>query len=114
MADRPRVRLLAGESIIDAVDLGWVELQPFVGRPKAAADFASLGGAATVVFATEQDERLRALLEESGVRARLSEGDLDLDLELRPALERADIDISAGCVYLAEKISWRDILNPPA
>jgi len=97
LADRPRIRLLAGESTPDAVDLGWVELQPFVGRPKAVADFAASSDSATVVFATEQDERLRALLDESGVRARISEVDLDLDLELKPALGRADIDISAGC-----------------
>ena len=97
LADRPRIRLLAGESTPDAVDLGWVELQPFVGRPKAVADFAASSDSATVVFATEQDERLRALLDESGVRARISEVDLDFDLELKPALERADIDISAGC-----------------
>ena len=97
LADRPRIRLLAGESTPDAVDLGWVGLQPFVGRPKAVADFAASSVSATVVFATEQDERLRALLDESGVRARISEVDLDFDLELKPALERADIDISAGC-----------------
>jgi transcription-repair coupling factor (superfamily II helicase) len=97
LADRPRIRLLAGESTADAIDLGWVELQPFVGRPKAVADLAASSDSATVVFATEQDERLRALLDESGIRARVSQVDLDLDLELKPALELADIDISAGC-----------------
>jgi len=97
LADRPRIRLLAGESTADAIDLGWVELQPFVGRPKAVADLAASSDSATVVFATEQDERLRALLDESGIRARVSQVDLDLELELKPALELADIDISAGC-----------------
>jgi transcription-repair coupling factor (superfamily II helicase) len=97
LADRPRIRLLAGESSADAIDLGWVEVQPFVGRPKALADFAGTGDAATVVFATEQEERLRALLDESGVKARVSELDLDLDLELKPEIGRADIDISTGC-----------------
>src|SRR6267142_3958553 len=96
-ADRPRIRLVAGESTDDAVDLGWVELQPFVGRPKALSDFAGVSDSETVVFATEQDERLRALLDESGVRARVSDVDLDLDLQLNPALARADIDIGAGC-----------------
>ena len=96
-ADRPRIQLVAGESTADAIDLGWVELQPFVGRPRAVADFAALSDSATVVFATEQGERLRALLDESGVRARVSDVELDLDLELKPALERADIDIGAGC-----------------
>jgi len=97
LADRPWIRLLAGESTADAVDLGWIELQPFVGRPKAVADFAALSDSATVVFATEQDERLRALLDDSRVKARISQVDLDLDLNLKTAVERADIDIGAGC-----------------
>jgi transcription-repair coupling factor (superfamily II helicase) len=97
VSGRSLIQLTSGESTPDAVDVGWVELQPFVGRPRAVADFAALGEAATVVFATEQAERLRALLDESGVRARVSDVELDLDLELKPALERADIDISAGC-----------------
>jgi transcription-repair coupling factor (superfamily II helicase) len=97
LAGRSLIQLTAGEPTAEAVDLGWVELQPFVGRPRAVADFAALSESATVVFATEQGERLRALLDEGGVRARMSEADLDLDLEIRPALERADIDISAGC-----------------
>ena len=96
-AGRSRIELTAGEPTGEAVDLGWVELQPFVGRPRAVAEFAALGESATVVFATEQDERLRALLDEGGVRARIAEAELDLDLQIRPALERADIDISAGC-----------------
>jgi transcription-repair coupling factor (superfamily II helicase) len=97
LGDRPRIRLTAGEFTADAVDLGWVELQPFVGRPKAVYDFAALSDSATVVFATEQAERLGALLDESGVSARVSDVDLDLDLELKPALDRADIDVGAGC-----------------
>jgi transcription-repair coupling factor (superfamily II helicase) len=97
LGDRPRIRLMAGESTADAVDLGWVELQPFVGRPKALADFARLSESGMVVFATEQDERLRAVLDESGVKARVSDVELDLDLDPQPALVRVDIDISAGC-----------------
>jgi transcription-repair coupling factor (superfamily II helicase) len=97
VSGRSLIQLTSGESTPEAVDLGWVELQPFVGRPRAVADFATLGEAATVVFATEQAERLRAFLDESGVRARVSDVELDLDLEFKPALERADIDISAGC-----------------
>jgi len=96
-AGRPRVQLISGEPTADAVDLGWVEPQPFVGRPRALVDFATLSSSATVVFATEQAERLRALLDESGVSARVSDVELDLDLELKPALERADLDIGAGC-----------------
>jgi transcription-repair coupling factor (superfamily II helicase) len=97
LADRPRIRLLAGESTAEAVDLGWVELQPFVGRSKAIGDFAAESASATVVFATEQDERLQALLDESGVKARMLEEDLDLDVELKASMRRADMDISAGC-----------------
>ena len=97
LADRPRIRLLAGESTAEAVDLGWVELQPFVGRSKAIGDFAAQSASATVVFATEQDERLQALLDESGVKARMLEEDLDLDVELKASMRRADMDISAGC-----------------
>jgi transcription-repair coupling factor (superfamily II helicase) len=97
LGDRPRIRLLAGESTAEAVDLGWVELQPFVGRPKALVDFAGQSASATVVFATEQGERLRALLDESRVSTRIQEVDLDLDVELRASMQRADVDISAGC-----------------
>ena len=96
-----RLRLKAGEASAGSVDLGWIGLEPLVGRARAAADLAALGSAATVVFATEQGERLKALLDESGnqsgLEASVAEVDLDLDLELEPALRRADIDIAAGC-----------------
>jgi transcription-repair coupling factor (superfamily II helicase) len=95
-AARPRLQLTAGEPAGPAIDLGWSEPETLVGRPRAAVDLASLGETATVIFATEQDERLKAFLEESGVRARVGEADLDLDLELGPALRRADADIAAG------------------
>jgi transcription-repair coupling factor (superfamily II helicase) len=96
-AGRPRLQLTAGESNRAALDLGWVELDPLVGRLRAVADLAALGHSATVIFATEQDERLRAFLDESGVSAPFTEVDLDLDLDLEPALRRADIDIAEGC-----------------
>jgi transcription-repair coupling factor (superfamily II helicase) len=96
-AGRSRVQVRAGESTADAVDLGWVELEPLVGRPRAVADLAALSDSATVVFATEQDERLRALLDAGGVRARVADIEPDIELELEPALERMDIDIGAGC-----------------
>jgi transcription-repair coupling factor (superfamily II helicase) len=95
-ADRPRLLLIAGEPAGEAIDLGWTEPETLVGRPRAVVDLASLGETGTVIFATEQDERLKAFLEESGVRARVGEADLDLDLELGPALQRADADIAAG------------------
>ncbi len=96
-AGRSRIQLRAGESNAAALDLGWVELEPLVGRPRAVADIAALGESATVIFATEQDERLRALLDESGVSAPVADVDLDLDLDLEPALRRADIDLAEGC-----------------
>jgi transcription-repair coupling factor (superfamily II helicase) len=99
-AGRARLLLMAGEpaqeAIGDAIDLGWTEAETLVGRPRAAADLAATGETATVIFATEQEERLKALLEESKVRATVGEADLDLDLELGPALRRADVDIAAG------------------
>jgi transcription-repair coupling factor (superfamily II helicase) len=49
------------------------------------------------VLATEQDERLRAFLAENGVKAPLTSLDLDLDVQLKPALAHSDIDIAAGC-----------------
>ena len=95
-AAKPRLLLTAGESAGDAIDLGWTELETLVGRPRATVDLAALGDSATVIFATEQDERLKALLEEGGVRAPVGEAELDLDVELEPALRRADVDIAAG------------------
>jgi transcription-repair coupling factor (superfamily II helicase) len=95
-AGRSRLVLSAGEPTGEAIDLGWTEPETLVGRPRATADLASTSDTATVIFATEQDERLKALLEESKVRATVGEADLDLDLELEPSLRRADVDIAAG------------------
>ncbi len=95
-AGRPRLLVRSGESGVDALDLGWRDVDPFVARPRALAQLAALSESATVVLATEQDERLRAFLHESGVRGALSELDLDLDLQLTHSLGRADIDIAAG------------------
>jgi transcription-repair coupling factor (superfamily II helicase) len=96
-SDRHRLRLTAGEADGDALDLGWVEVEPFVGRPRALADTVRVADSATVVMATEQPERLAAFLDESKVEARPTPTDLDLDLELKPAFLHADLDIAAGC-----------------
>jgi transcription-repair coupling factor (superfamily II helicase) len=98
---RTRLRLKAGEAGPESVDLGWVGLEPLVGRPRAVADLAALSESATVIFATEQDERLRAVLDEKGVKTEVLDVELDLDLELEPALRRADIDITAGAAQPA-------------
>jgi transcription-repair coupling factor (superfamily II helicase) len=95
-AGRSRLKLKASEAGPESIDLGWIGLEPLVGRPKAVAELASRAESATVIFATEQDERLRALLDENGVKAQVPEVELDLDLDLEPSLRRADIDISAG------------------
>lgn len=94
---RPRLVLTAGEAEGDALDLGWFEGEPLVGQPRALAGFAARREGATIVLATEQDERVRARLDEAGVRAPVGEVDLDLDLELAPALHHAAVDITAGC-----------------
>ena len=93
---RPHLELSAGEAGEDAIDLGWVEAEPLVGRPKATAELAAQATSAMVAIATEQSERLGTFLDEAGVNDHLRELDLDLDLELEPGLGHADIDITAG------------------
>jgi transcription-repair coupling factor (superfamily II helicase) len=94
---RHRLRISVGEADGDVPDLGWVEMEPFVGRPRALADTAGLADSSTVVMATEQQERLDSLLDEVKVKARPIEADLDLDLELKPGFLHADVDLAAGC-----------------
>ena len=95
-AGRRRLTATAGEAGSSALDLGWVEVEPLVGRPRALSQIAALADSATVVMATEQQERLTALLEEEKVIGRLGEIDLDLDLELGPGFRHADADLPAG------------------
>ena len=94
---RRRLTLTAAEGARDAIDLGWFAGEPLVGQPRALAGFAARGDSASIVFATEQDERLRALLDEVGVKTALNEIDLELDLALEPDLHHASLDIAAGC-----------------
>jgi len=94
---RRRLTLTAAEGAGDAIDLGWFAGEPLVGQPRALAGFAARGDSASIVFATEQDERLRALLDEAGVKTALNEIDLELDLALEPDLFHASLDIAAGC-----------------
>ncbi len=86
----------AGEDGEDAIDLGWVEAEPLLGRPKATAELAAQARLATVALATEQSERIGTFLEEAGVHGHPREIELDLDLELEPGLGHADIDVTAG------------------
>jgi transcription-repair coupling factor (superfamily II helicase) len=94
-----RLKVTAGEGGGSALDLGWVEAEPLVGRPRALAETAAHAESATVVMATEQLERLSALLEEEKVTARLGEAHLDLDLELGPGFRHADVDMPAGASH---------------
>jgi transcription-repair coupling factor (superfamily II helicase) len=94
---RARLTLTVAESSSSAIDLGWFAGEPLVGQPRALAGLAAKSDAAAVVFASEQDERLRALLDEAGVRAPLREVDLDVDLDLKPSLAHAAVDLAAGC-----------------
>jgi transcription-repair coupling factor (superfamily II helicase) len=80
-----------------AEDLGWHELEPLVGRPRAVTELAETARTATVVLASEQGERAEVLLREAGVREQPAEVDLDADLEPVPGLFRADVDLAAGC-----------------
>jgi transcription-repair coupling factor (superfamily II helicase) len=98
---RHRLKVSAGEGDAISLDLGWVELEPFVGRPRALADAVQLSASGTIVMATEQPERLAALLDEAKVKARPIEVDLDLDLELEPGFMHANVDMAAGCAQPA-------------
>jgi transcription-repair coupling factor (superfamily II helicase) len=80
-----------------AADLGWRELEPLVGRPRAVTELAEAGRTTTIVLATEQGERAEVLLREAGVRTEAAEVDLDADLVPEPGLYRADVDLAAGC-----------------
>ena len=94
---RGRIAVTVAEGAPDATDLGWFEGEPLVGQPRALAGLVERADGEVVLFATEQDERLRALLDESRVKAALTEVDLDVDLPLDPALAHAAVDIAAGC-----------------
>jgi len=94
---RPRLTVTTGEGDGDAIDLGWFGGEPLIGQPRALAGLAARSEGAAIVFATEQGERVRALLDEAGVKTPPTEVDLDLDLEVKPALLHAEVDITAGC-----------------
>jgi transcription-repair coupling factor (superfamily II helicase) len=92
-----RSLLTASAAEVDgATDLGWRELEPLVGRPRAVAELAETARRDAVVLASEQGERVEALLREAGLRDTPAEVDLDADAELAAGLHRADVDLSAG------------------
>src|SRR4029077_20921292 len=73
-----RLEVTASEGADGAIDLGWVEAEPLIGRPPATAQLTAPAASSTVVFATEQSERLRTFLDEGGVREHPREVELDL------------------------------------
>src|SRR3989442_10097446 len=86
LGDRPRLTITAAEGAGDAIDLGWVAGEPLGGQPRALARLAPKSDSAAIVFATEQDERLRALLDEAGGKRALKEVAPPLDPALAPEL----------------------------
>jgi len=94
---RPVIEVTAGEPAGEAVDLGWIDAEPLVGRPGALRGVAALAESATVVIATEQGDRLQGALDADEIRANLVEVEPDVDLALSGGLKRADIDLSTGC-----------------
>ena len=94
-----RLEITAGEGADGAIDLGWVEAEPLIGRPQATAQLTALAASSSIVFATEQSERLRTFLDEGGVREHPREVELDLDLELESGFQQADIDVAAGVLH---------------
>ena len=95
--DNPVLRLTSGEGEEGALDLGWVDAEPLVGRPGALAAVAARSRDAVVVVATEQADRMQAALDSEEVRTTVVPVDLDVDLPLDAALAHADVDIAAGC-----------------
>ena len=94
---RPAIEMSAGELDGEALDIGWTDAEPLVGRKKALAALAKQAEGSTVVVATEQNDRFRELLEADAVRATVKEADLDVDIELDGGLHLAEQDLPAGC-----------------
>jgi transcription-repair coupling factor (superfamily II helicase) len=84
-----------------AVELGFAEPEPVVGRPlalNALAAEAATGGR-TLVLASDQQARLDALLGEARVEEAPVEADLDLDLNVPIGLYAAELDIPGGWAH---------------
>jgi transcription-repair coupling factor (superfamily II helicase) len=88
-----QVSITAGEGAGD-LDLGWRQPEPLVRQPGNLRRL--LGERPTVVLATEQAERLEALLTEAKISGRPNQVELDLDLETGPGLLQADADLPVG------------------
>src|SRR5206468_2403534 len=80
--DHPGFQRTAGERADGALDVGWTDAEPLVGRPGALGTMATQAARATVVLATAQGDRLEALLDSEEVRTEPADVDLDADLPL--------------------------------
>lgn len=99
LTDLPDGCWLLTASVADAqgeVDLGWRDLEPLVGRPRAVAELVTEAATAMVVLTSEQTERVEGLVAEAGVQTAPAKVELDADLEPVPGLYRADLDVPAG------------------
>jgi transcription-repair coupling factor (superfamily II helicase) len=85
---------VSSSEVDGALDLGWTEVDPVVGRPDAAAVVSGRAESAAVVLASEQTERVAELFGSDGKAP--TEVDLDLDWEPAPGLHAADLDLRAG------------------
>ena len=94
---RPSMEMSAGEMNGEALDIGWTDAEPLVGRKKALAGVAKQAEGSAVIVATEQTDRLRELLDAEGVRATVKEAELDVDIDLNAGLHLAEQDLAAGC-----------------
>ena len=90
-----RIEIFAGEAEAGR-DLGWTSPEPLVGRRGGLRAIVE-SGAGTVVLASEQRDRVLALLAEEGLPSPPLQVDLDLDLEPQPGLFHADLDPASGC-----------------
>ncbi len=93
----PRLTAVTAD-VEGAADLGWTEVEPVVGRVRALAESVETGIAAgeAVVLASEQGERVAALLAEAGVERPPLDLNLDLDAEVQAGLFLADLDVPSG------------------
>jgi transcription-repair coupling factor (superfamily II helicase) len=91
--DKPRVAITAGENE-EALDLGWRQPEPLVRQPANLKRL--LAERPAVILATEQSERLQALLAEAAVGAVPGELDLDLDADPGRGLHQAEADLAVG------------------
>jgi len=77
-----------------ALDLGWTDVDPVVGRPDAAELVRGRAESAAVVLASEQTQRVAELFGSDGEAPR--EVDVDVDWEPGRGLVAADLDLRAG------------------